>query len=92
VTIVLSCPLPFSFILNKKRMDRERLMNYIDDQVVHLSKPDLIKIAHILDPVVDSKIIDKEEGLYIAYTAIDIDTLRRIYDFIVAKLKPTSIE
>lgn len=74
-------------------MDREKLINYIDDQIPHLNKHDLIQIAHIVDPVVDAKSkIDKDEGLYIPYSTIDTDTLQRIYEFIATKLKSVNIE
>ena len=74
-------------------MDRERLTKFIDNQIEHLSEVDIIKIAHIVDPVVEAKYkIYKEEGLYIIQSAIDTETLQRIYDFIAAKLKTSNIE
>ncbi len=69
-------------------MDREKLIKAIDDGITQLSHSDLVSIAHIIDPNVDSKFkIDKKEGLYIKYDAISNDVLQRIDEFIRGKLK-----
>lgn len=74
-------------------MDREQIIKWIEDKIRQLDKTDLISIAHIVDPSVDSKAkIEKDEGLYYRYDAINIDTLQRIYDFIKTKLKLHNIE